>query len=96
MDISVTDVSSTSPRVRFSSESESNSVSAQRNSKFRQHHRARLQRDSGPLCDSETQKEHLKLFQENIRKQSRTTNVEEEKKRNIDYDESVLGMVNSN
>ena len=91
------DVVPMSPRVRFKSfsesASESNSASAKAIAKFRQQHRARLQTEA--LNDTES-KEHLVIFQENIRKKSRTTNLEEEKKRNIDYDESVLGKVNRN
>ena len=42
---------------------------------------------------STSQTDHLKAFQEDVRLKSRPTNLEEEKKRNIDYDESILGMV---
>ena len=45
------------------------------------------------LHSSPSESDHLKAFQENVRIKSRATNLEEEKKRNIDFDESILGMV---
>ena len=82
----------TSPRIRFdSTPSSSVSNSSTLDSKYRHNRRMRLQ--SELLHDPLMQTNHLIAFQEDVKLKSRTTNLEDEKKRNVDYDESILGMV---
>ena len=57
----------------------------------RRGHRVRLHTEA--IHASFSQTDRLIAFQENVRNMSRTTNLEEEKNRNIDFDESILGMV---
>ena len=57
----------------------------------RRGHRVRLHTEA--IHASFSQTDCLIAFQENVRNRSRTTNLEEEKNRNIDFDESILGMV---
>lgn len=57
----------------------------------RRGHRVRLHTEA--IHASFSQTDRLIAFQENVRNRSRTTNLEEEKTRNIDFDESILGMV---
>ena len=84
-----------SPRVRFDSPPSSSEHNSEKNkvSRFRKTgHRARHQTEifeDYPCSPTD----HLMAFRENIRKKSRTANLEEEMKRNIGFDESILGMV---
>ena len=79
--------SSGRPRFDSNASTESNTENNQR----RPYRRVRLNTEA--IYAACSQKNHLEEFQENVRQKSRTTNLEEEKLRNIDYDESILGMV---
>ena len=81
--------SQTSYRQRH--DSNASTESTRSNNYRRTYHRVRLQTEA--LHASCAQTGHLEAFQENVRMKNRTTNLEEEKLRNIDYDESILGMV---
>ena len=72
-------------------DSNASTESTRGNNYRRTYHRVRLQTEA--LHASCAQTGHLEAFQENVRIKNRTTNLEEEKLRNIDYDESILGMV---
>ena len=81
--------SQSSHRQRF--DSNASTESNIENNHRRPSRRVRLNTEA--IFSSYSQQDQLEAFQENVRQKSRTTNLEEEKLRNIDYDESVLGMV---